>query len=752
MDKLEPTSPGNLFAASKTGPRDFAGALLAGGSVVGLTSLLLIRDPTLFWNDDYQLSILPVFADVARSWSEGQLPLLSPYSWVCSNLAGEFQYGTFSVFINAAVALIWKFPLNFPQQAAVLSMSHLFVLGMGGYLLARGRDLTPQLSTMVALVAAANGWVICWGASDWFGALGALTWLPWAWWGLERAFDPARGRWRFVWPAPFVYLLVTGGFPYTVLMLGLLCGWLGLKWLVQTRTLSSVWPAAAGTLLGAGLSSPAWLALFEYLRGSAREVQEAAEHYQWVVPPAALPGFVLPSWTVDWADFSTRMMPHTSVEMACGLVPPVALIAGIILGRRGFLRQIRWDLALLALALAISMLPSANVFRWSFRWLPFIHIILALCGARALQQWRPALGHPLRRALVSPGGVGLVLVGATAGIMYLKRGVWPTDWPSHWPLTLGTVGLAILWTASEMLPARLRAWVPAGVTFGALLATYLCIPTNVGVPKYHLAQTLTRPEPLDPERLYLSAYPPAEHTYRIGVVDGPIGQIVRSGSSSMWGGIRFINGYSPIRPAGVAREFDVAIHGDLPAWSREYFIEYEAGPDGKLARLGVDGIVVAKELELAPTPESEWELVHTADEGRVYHRRGGPLPRIQSITSDESRPDVKFATASIERIHDTRNRVEADVSVPADGRPALLTFARPYFRGYQATVDGRPLRVNSYRGLMPAVELPPGTSGRLKLTYRPWWLTAGGAVAAVCAVVCVAGLIGVRGARAASPQ
>ncbi|MBA3272652.1 MAG: hypothetical protein H0T11_02110, partial [Chthoniobacterales bacterium] len=115
---------------------NFFGAVAAGLVVVLFSLVLLWRDPLLFWNDDYELSILPVFADVARSWSEGHLPLLSPYSWVCSNLAGEFQYGTFSVFVNAAVVLIWNFPLTFPQQAAALSITHLFVLAMGGYLLA----------------------------------------------------------------------------------------------------------------------------------------------------------------------------------------------------------------------------------------------------------------------------------------------------------------------------------------------------------------------------------------------------------------------------------------------------------------------------------------------------------------------------------------------------------------------------------------------------------------------------------------
>src|ERR1700726_2555354 len=166
---------------------EIVGPVSAGAMVVAFCFLLLWHDPLLFWNDDYALSVLPVFADVARSWSEGHLPLLSPYSWVCGNLAGEFQYGTFSIFVNAAVVLIWKFPLTFPQQAAALSITHLFALAAGAFLLARGRKFSVPGSIFVALVAALNGWIICWAATDWFGALGAFTWLPWAWWGLEKS-------------------------------------------------------------------------------------------------------------------------------------------------------------------------------------------------------------------------------------------------------------------------------------------------------------------------------------------------------------------------------------------------------------------------------------------------------------------------------------------------------------------------------------------------------------------------------------
>jgi hypothetical protein len=646
-------------------------ALGAGALVIAFCLILLGHDPLVFWNDDYELSILPVFADVARSWSHGEWPLLSPYSWVCGNLAGEFQYGTFSVFVNAAVVLIWKFPLTFAQQAAALSITHLFVLAMGGYLLARGRDLAPPLSLLVALVAALNGWIICWGATDWFGALAAFAWLPWAWWGMERVLDSRRSKWRFLWPAPFVYLVVAGGFPYTVLMLALIAAWLCVKSLGQTRRLSSLLPLLGGIVLGLGLSAPAWLALLDYVHGSARAAQDSVEHFQWRVPFAALPGFVIPNWTVRWADFSSRLMPHTATELACGLVPPIALLAGLIARGRNLIRRSGWDVALLVIALLLCMLPTAGVFRWSFRWLPLVHLVLVLCAAKSLQLF------------------------AESGLRFARR------------------------------------WLPATVTFVALLGTYLWIPPNCGVPKYNLAQELSQAPPLDPQRLYLSIYPAPESAYRIEKMPAPLGTTVRPGSTSMIAGIRFINGYSPIRPAGVAREFDSAIHGELSREVAVWLLQWDSSGGGLLARLGVDGIVVANEVDLVPEPATEWHLVRATNEGRVFHRWES-LPRIQSPAFFDSRPNEQFAEANISAIDDRRNSIAATVTVPPGDRPAVLIISRPFFNGYHATIAGRPVPVGSYRGLLPIVELPPGASGRLEVVYRPWWLVWGGALSLLC--------------------
>src|SRR4029453_538740 len=408
---------------------EILGATTAGLSVVVFCLILLWHNPFVFWNDDYELSILPVFADMARSWSEGHWPILSPYSWVCGNLAGEFQYGVFSIFVNSVVIVVWKFPFTFAQQAAAVSIAHLFALAVGAFLLARDRQFSVPLSIFVALIASLNGWIICWGATDWFGALGAFTWLPWAWWGTGRALDPRRSKLRFLWPAPFVYLVVTGGFPYTVLMLFLLVVWLAIKSLVETRSIWSVTPMLFGVALGFGLSAPAWLAILDLVQGSARELQPAKAHWQWLVPPAALPGVILPCWTVNWADFSNRYLPHTATELSCGLVAPSALIGGLAWRGRMLVRQIKWELILLLLLLLLSMIPTAGFFRWSFRWLPFFHLVLALCAADALRVQT--------RSLIA-ATAALVLTALTATAMVILR----TTGTHAFPLTWIFAGLA----------------------------------------------------------------------------------------------------------------------------------------------------------------------------------------------------------------------------------------------------------------------------------------------------------------------
>ena len=149
----------------------------------------------------------------------------------------------------------------------------------------------------------------------------------------------------------------------------------------------------------------------------------------------------------------------------------------------------------------------------------------------------------------------------------------------------------------------------------------------------------------------------------------------------------------------------------------------------------MDGVIVANEMGWVPQPEAEWELAVAMEEGRVFHRRNGALARVRSVTAIDSRPNEQFASAEVSQIVNGRNRLSADVAVPPNGRPALLTISRPFFGGYRAKLGDVPLKVDSYRGLMPIVEIPPGAKGQLTLVYRPGWLVWGVAISGACLAV-----------------
>src|SRR5207247_9523170 len=133
------------------------------------------------------------------------------------------------------------------------------------------------------------------------------------------------------------------------------------------------------------------------------------------------------------------------------------------------------------------------------------------------------------------------------------------------------------------------------------------------------------------------------------------------------------------------------------------------------------------------------EHVISTDRCLLFHRRRASFSGVRSVNSIDSRPNEQFVSATISRVDDSRNRVQADIDVPAGDRPALLSFSRPYFRGYQARLGNQKLTVSSYRVLFPFVEVPANTHGQLILVYRPGWLIWGGSAAVACALAIMLG-------------
>jgi hypothetical protein len=69
-----------------------------------------------------------------------------------------------------------------------------------------------------------------------------------------------------------------------------------------------------------------------------------------------------------------------------------------------------------------------------------------------------------------------------------------------------------------------------------------------------------------------------------------------------------------------------------------------------------------------------------------------------------------------------------------------------------ARIGNRALKVDSFHGLSPVIEVPPGLSGRLVIAYRPWWLIWGGAIAVVSLLLVLAFAIAAAASRNRSAQ
>ena len=98
--------------------------------------------------------------------------------------------------------------------------------------------------------------------------------------------------------------------------------------------------------------------------------------------------------------------------------------------------RVKWELVLLLLVLLLSMTPTAGMFRWSFRWLPFFHLVLAICAAEALRL-KPRSPTPASTAL------GLVVSIGVIALIFHATGRYAL------PLNCIFIGLAVVWLGFE---------------------------------------------------------------------------------------------------------------------------------------------------------------------------------------------------------------------------------------------------------------------------------------------------------------
>ena len=708
--------------------RTIAAAIL----VASLAWILYAIHPAFFVRDDFQLQYLPGSREVARAWMSGEFPLLSRYSWLCAGLGAEYQFAIFSIFRALLDIVVWLLPLSLTARGALMFIVHAAIAGAGAYRLARDYGATVGASFMVAVIAGLNGWILWWGTT-WFPGVASFAWLPWYWLGLRRN--------SFLLTAVSLYLLVTAGWPYAVLMAAAVWTARALARALDPReSWRSRSPELTGSLVGLGLSAPAVLMLLEYFPYTARDHSATLVESIWSVPPAGFFGLVIPAFAATWKVFDGAL-PHPSVELLGALVPLAALLAG---ARREFVRRHLSELALLLMLVVLMLLPSAGPFRWSFRWLPLFHLVLAICGAAA---FRPPAGG--LKPAAPRYALGLVLLTAVAAIAFDRE-------PQATLLHAGIVAaLCIIWLFVD------NEWMPVAITIAMVLLTFATFSRRGEVPVWRYDDSLKTAGVLEPARRYLAMYDVNSIMTRdvYGRRSRGVNAELRPGNVPMFARLKFINGYSPLGLAAMHNIFSVDAHGPMAAARAELLLREQSAPDQLLHQFGIDGLIVPEAMALKHAEtlaRNGWIPSARIDGALVLHRERIHSPvfkgRFALKTTDERKAyavafgrGIALFTNEDSEVHyyGTRDLAKAEehrnstvVRFEDKGPKTLLVFRRAWLPGWRATVDGKSVPVRRANMVMPAIEVPPDAF-RVRLYYLPTSLVVGSIIAALSLVVLV---------------
>ncbi|MGL4552918.1 MAG: hypothetical protein ACRC33_17210, partial [Gemmataceae bacterium] len=595
-------------------------ALSAGLLALASAGALFLAAPGFSWRDDFQSYQLAGYLDAARAWRGGELPLVSPSSWNGGALLGEYQNAVFSPAVMLPVLVMAELDVPLGKMAAVLAAVHLAVLAAGCALLARQKGLSDDLCLLVALVGGFNGYQLVWGALCWFPELASFAWAPWAWWALERSLRrPGPLAWLPV--AAFLALILTAGWPYTVLMMGLVTLALALEHRLWRRTWGHLSGPGLGWAVGLGLSAPAWLAVVEYTPWTVRGRSPFFSFQtEWLLSPWHLPGLLFPGYRTP-LDAAGGPASQLNVELLGGLVPAVILAAAWWTYRSwGFFGRFRTEAALAGVCFLLAMMPGVGPFRWSFRWLALVFLAGGLAAAGALERLR---GED------RPANLGLWALTGVAGVwaFALARAFDPTPFTLWFGAAL--TALCLAWAALEgfcPVTAAPRRYAPALVTWATALLFAAGMSPFLATPEWSIGRDDLARRPLEPGVRYWSFYTGGDmvredFTAPVRARAGR-GVTLLPANLAMYTGAEMVQGYSPLGPLGLRGLLRCWVHGQTSAAEAEHTLRAEAGPGGLLQLMAVDGVLLGDELRgLAPLLAAHgWREGEPSADARAFRR------------------------------------------------------------------------------------------------------------------------------------
>lgn len=656
---------------------EWRGAAGVGALVAGLGTLPLVVNSSFYFADDSAAQFLPMWHRLGERLLAGEWAFgLEPDSWMGGNLAAESLFGIWNpvhLLDFVLVALIGDLAV----AAAVVKIQFLVLLGVGSYLLCRSYGAKPAAASAVSVALPVSGFVLHFQAASWAGGLMGFAWLPWAWWALRRH---VAGDAPALMPFVFCYLCVSAGDPYGLLALCLVFAALAVE-------------PGRRRLIGIGSSVAACLPLvfWPVLATSAvgwRSGRELFNSGQLVPGIGDLLNASTPAFLPQILSFGDYRMTVPSTFLAWFAVPLLPWVTW---------REMPWRrcaaVVLVAGWYALLCLGPSNVwmFRWPLRHIAVLHLAIAVLLA-------VALSGGLRRdraRMRAVASAALLLAGG-----YLAFAAWPAQAPKHLVGLVLVAGLLVWALRSALFPVL---HLGTALVLGVHL---LWFPVNRDVADYHF--------PGDVAELRRQHAP---------LRDGTVVQIAarelipqeRIDDRSIWSDLLLGNMHAAAGVASLVSYTGIGHDALHEALCLNYFgatcpRAYDRlwGPDRLADQLKVTHVVVQRRLREVTEPPPGWRLSERTPEVVVLTRIA-PVPWPHGRLSAARGPRV---VADVQR----SARVEA-VRFTGSGE---LVFARLFWPGYRASVDGVPVPVTATGSGLLTARIPRGLGGgELTLSWTP---------------------------------
>ncbi len=662
---------------------------------------------------------------------QGHLPLWNPYTALGLPLAFNWQTAAFSV--PALIGYLFPVDLAFSVQVVVT----LVIAGTGVYVLGRVLRLSVLACTFAGTVFELSGPMVGW--LGWpHGAV-----LSWAGWLFAAAILVVlRGGHRSRHIAFFALVLaalIYAGQPEIVILLGLaLVVFVVVFVALRTLRLGGSGPirrpildlgvaTVAGAALGAPLLWPGLPVLSASLHQTqgghrALPVHDFAHLFtqsfdglpvagnQWFgssfyTETAAYVGVIslvlaFTAVAVRWRRPEVISFGVVAVAMAC-----VAFVPGLdsLLDRVPRVGDVEWTRALLPLAFALAVLAGIGM-----------DTVVHAHDQRAVRQWL-GVGFAM-------SGVGLVALWELGRGHLTPAQLTIRDKSFVWPFVDTMVGLALVGALvlvhSRSVGAkadRKRARMDAGRWAGvALLACETVFLVIAGAPLWTSTKVPFAPTPavrtLSREvgsSLVGLGLPNCFFRPGIGIQEN---------TQSAYG-VQELSFYDPSAPVSYFSAW-TALTGQT-AGIPSYSIYCPGIRSASQARLY--GVAFVLELTRIPAPTGAVFVTHVGKTENLYRIPGAAAATLSPTPSTGHLPGLNAPGTPVPVNHPGPSSWKL---VTKARSPQVLRLRLTDVPGWRATIDGRPLALKQFAGIMLQAEVPAGTH-TVELHYWPETFTAG---------------------------